>query len=98
MSVSHRPGKEVETSKVVETITLVVTRPIAGESRPFRDPQKLVILGSLSPSILALQAILEIEFFFIFTLAKLNQRFSFSSFHAKLSFKLLSEAKTCLVG
>jgi len=37
MAFSHRPGKEVETPKVVETFTLVLTRPIAGDSQFSRD-------------------------------------------------------------
>jgi len=43
MAFSYRPGKEVKISEAVETITPLVTQPIAGESgesRPFRDSPK----------------------------------------------------------
>ena len=82
----YRPGKEVKTEPV-ETFTLGVTRPIASESQFLETPPiKLVILGSSSPSILALQSILGIKFLMIFALVKLetSQRFFF--------FKLLGEA------
>jgi len=37
MASSHRPSKEVETPEAMEAFTPVITRPIAGESRLFRD-------------------------------------------------------------
>ena len=60
----HCPSKETEVPEVVETLTLVITRPRDGEARSSRDfTNKLVILGSLSPLIfLVLPAISGIEF------------------------------------
>ena len=102
MTSSRRLGKEVEI-EAAETFTSVVTQPIAGKSQFLETPPiKLVILWSSSPSIIALQAILGIEFPLIFALEKLetNQRFSFfrllgeavfSSFLAKLRLGWLGE-------
>ena len=38
MASSYRPGKEAEIPEVMEAFIPVVTRPIAGEPRCFRDP------------------------------------------------------------
>ena len=63
MASLYCPGKEAEAPEAMGTFTPVITQPIAGESRLFRDSTyEVVTLGSLSPSILALPAILGIEF------------------------------------
>jgi len=49
MTSPHCPSKEIEIPEVVGMLTLVVSRPRAGESRLSRDfTNKLVTLGSLS--------------------------------------------------
>jgi len=63
MAVHQHPGKEVETSEVVKIAHPAITRPITGESRFLEICEthpRMVILESLSPSILALHAILGI--------------------------------------
>jgi len=74
MASSHRPGKEVETSEVMETVTLVVTRHKLVSLDFLETHPKIGDLRSLSPSIFALQAILGIEFSLIFALAKLKTK------------------------
>ena len=87
--ISHCPSKETEVPEVVGMLTLVVTRPRAGESRSSRDfTNKLVTLKSLSPLIfLALSVILGIEFPWSLHLADLWRRVS-------ALFKLPGEANT----
>jgi len=76
MTSSHCPSKETEVPEVAGTLTLVVIRPRAGESRSSRDfTNKLVTLESLSPLIFfALPGILGIEFPWSLHLADLWRR------------------------
>ena len=86
------PSQETEVPEVIGTLTLVITRPRAGESRASRDfTNELVTLGNLSPLIfLALPAISEIDFPWPLHLADFQKRVSalFSSFLTELSFSL----------
>jgi len=78
MISTHCSCKETEVLEVVGTLTLVITRSRAGESRSSRDlTNKLVTLGSLSPLIfLALPAISGIEFPWSLYLTDLWRRIS----------------------
>ena len=69
MAFHQCPGQEVKTFEAVETALPTITWLIAGESCFLEISEthpRLLIFGSLSPLILALHAILGIEFPLIF--------------------------------
>ena len=44
MASSHRAGKEAEAREAMEAFIPVVTRPMAGELRCFRDPTNQLVI------------------------------------------------------